>query len=314
VTDRVPGVPATPPEQLSNERPSPLQAEDLPELFQSADAASLRAQQNFIRSSAAQLVLLVLAAAAGPVSFALETIDLGHFSAATFFILAAILKTHMLATKPDMVWYQARAAAESAKTLAWRYAVGGEPFRLSDTTKRDTDRLFLQRLLETLKSLVGIPLVPLEGAQITDRMRALRGRPLEERKRVYERGRIENQRVWYARKAAWNNRRAGMWGAIMLSLELIGAVAALLWAAGPDLLDYDILGVSATAVGTVAAWTQTKQHVNLANAYSVSARELAGVQALIGDPGTEQEWAEFVAHAEEAISREHTLWRASRGS
>jgi hypothetical protein len=67
---------------------------------------------------------------------------------------AAILKVHVLATKPDVLRYQGRAAAETAKSLGWRYAVGGRPFRVGDTDA--TDRLFRKRLKEVMDPLYGL--------------------------------------------------------------------------------------------------------------------------------------------------------------
>jgi hypothetical protein len=48
-------------------------------------------------------------------------------------------------------------------------------------------------------------------------------------------------------------------------------------------------------------------------AYSLTSQELAAVRSDWDADRTEEEWAEFVDEAEEAISRKHTLWRASRG-
>jgi hypothetical protein len=84
-------------------------------------------------------------------------------------------------------------------------------------------------------------------------------------------------------------------------MTVIGAVRA------------DLLGIVAAAIAVVAAWMQTKQHETLGRAYSVTAQELAAVRTDWEADRNEDEWAAFVDEAEEAISREHTLWRASRG-
>jgi hypothetical protein len=60
------------------------------------------------------------------------------------------------------------------------------------------------------------------------------------------------------------------------------------------------------------SWLQTKQHSNLIESYSVAAQELAAIKAQISPQDTEEAWARFVKEAEEAISREHILWKASR--
>lgn len=52
-------------------------------------------------------------------------------------------------------------------------------------------------------------------------------------------------------------------------------------------------------------------HTPLASAYSTAAAALASQADRLSDL-TEHEWAGAVADAEEAISRGHTLWLASR--
>ena len=66
-------------------------------------------------------------------------------------------------------------------------------------------------------------------------------------------------------------------------------------------------------VAAMTAWLQTKQHRTLATAYTVTALELASVRSRIVHQASEEDWATFVSDAEEAFSREHTLWKASRG-
>ena len=94
----------------------------------------------------------------------------------------------MATTKPDHVWYQARAAAESARTLAWRYAAGGQPFPVSRDA-HEVDELLLDRLHGVLVPLSSIPVIPgtphLE--QITEWMRTTRGLSLDGRKATFVR-------------------------------------------------------------------------------------------------------------------------------
>ena len=77
-------------------------------------------------------------------------------------------------------------------------------------------------------------------------------------------------------------------------------------------LRVDLLGLASAVVAGGAAWVQAKQHQTLATAYAVTSQELSTISGQVDWASTEQEWAHFVDQAEEAISREHTLWRASR--
>lgn len=86
-----------------------------------------------------------------------------------------------------------------------------------------------------------------------------------------------------------------------------GGVKAVGW------IDVDLLGIFAAAAAAATAWMQAKQHRNLATAYGVTSQELAAIASELEALSDESAWADFVTEAEDAISREHTLWRASLG-
>jgi hypothetical protein len=257
--------------------------------------------------TAAGLVLGVLAAIAGATDTRWAAI-LG----AIFFVVALLAGIHVLVGKPEKAWYDGRAAAESAKSLAWQYAVGGGPFCLE--VARDPDHLLVERLTEILSKLEGFALVGSisDGEQVTGAMRTIRAATLEERKAAYEAGRVEDQRAWYAAKADWNAKRMRLWRGGGLGLQGLGGIGAVLRAA--DIINVDVLGVFAAAAVAAAAWLQAKDHANLAEAYGVTAQELGLVKERLREPGTEVAWAQVVEDAESAISREHTLWLARRGA
>ena len=286
---------------------------ELPELFISADATAIRSQKRFLRGTAVQLGLLVLAALAGMMfaEVAGGGVAAGQIVATAAFLAGAVLKAHMATTKPDHIWYQARAAAESARTLAWRYATGGQPFPVSRDV-HEVDELLLDRLRGVLVPLSSIPVIPgtphLE--QITEWMRTTRGLSLDGRKATYRASRIQDEERWYASRAVHNGKHADRWGLVMVVFEVVGAVGALLASTG--VLGVSLAGTAATIVGVSTAWLQTKQHQTLASAYAVASRELSNIDALITGPMEEDDWARFVDNAEGAISREHTLWASSR--
>jgi len=154
--------------------------------------------------------------------------------------------------------------------------------------------------------------VPVSAAadQITPGLRRLRGLALEERRELYRDERIGGQQAWYARSALRHERRATQWSLALTSLEALGLTGGVLKATG--VLGVDLLGLAGAVVAAGAAWVHAKQHQSLANAYAVASQELAAISGQVGWAASEQEWAHFVDQAEEAISREHTLWRASR--
>src|SRR5262245_4365558 len=100
---------------------------DMPATYHAANKASVGAQAWFLRLRLLQLASLGLAAICGAITLK----DLAHPAAtvgATAFVVAGAVTGYLLRSRPEQLWYDARAVAESAKTLAWRYAVGGSPF------------------------------------------------------------------------------------------------------------------------------------------------------------------------------------------
>ncbi len=285
-----------------------LREEDLPAVYKAADQNSLTAQQSFLKKSKVGLISLLVAAFAGAFTWqikALGTADLMGIVA---------MRVYLFKDRPERTWYDGRAVAESAKTLAWRYSVAAEPFG-KDREDEEVDEEFSNRIRELLTDVNAMSLVPQDvgGRQITARMHELRNKPLNERKEAYRTGRIEDQRDWYSRKAKWNSDRAQAWNLALMLIEVAGLVGAIVKATG--LLEIDLLSFAAALVAAGTSWLQAKQHTNLAEAYSVAAHELSAVNDRMSTHMTEQDWSRrFVNEAEEAISREHTLWRASRTS
>jgi hypothetical protein len=284
---------------------------EFPALYRAADRNSLRGQRRFLVATALRLGALLAAAAFGLFAWQVRHADVAAIVAAIAFGVALAGELYLLNARPDRLWYEGRAAAESAKTLAWRYLVGGSPLGRGMAPEGEVEDLLLRRLAEIARSLRGVHLIPLpDGAdQITAKMRQVRALPLHERREHYRVGRIQDQREWYAGRARWNETRAARWAVALTTLEAMGLAGAVLRAAG--IVRIDILGLAAALVATGVAWTQTKQHQTLAVAYALASQELSYIGSRREWPATEDEWAHFVDQTEEAISREHTLWQAS---
>ena len=284
---------------------------DFPGAFVASDAASLAGQQRFIRSTRIQLALLVLASGAGALSWSVnDSWDGTALLAGIAFTAAAILRIVLLRSRPHRLWYDGRAAAESIKTLSWKYAVAGDPFVVGESS---ADARLEGLSKDVLNSFDTLGRKADEASSSpTDSMRVLRAKPLTERRDVYALGRIKDQRSWYERKADWNKQRARFWGSLMLVLQVAAAIGAFL--KGFGIIEIDLFGLAGAAAASAAAWLETKQHYVIARAYRVAAQELAAIEELIPLQESEEAWGRFVAEAEEAISREHTMWKASSRS
>jgi hypothetical protein len=275
---------------------------ELPEAFHDADRESLETQARFVTSTRVQLVTLVIASGVGVFSWAAGRFEITALVAGIAFLGAAALRFRLLRQAPHRRWYEGRAVAESLKTLAWRYAVGGDPFALGDASAEDF-RDHARAVAAGHPAQASGTLTP------TSSMEQLRAAPLDRRRAAYIRGRIEDQFKWYSAKSGWNQGRARFWSAVVLGFQLAGAAGAFLQGFG--LLWLDLFGLAAALAASGAAWLETKQHGTLASAYRVAADELARIRQLAHEETTEASWARFVAESEEAISREHTMWKAT---
>jgi hypothetical protein len=265
-------------------------------------------QNHYLLAMRIRLGGLIVGTVGGSIFVSAGIVALGGWMALCGFLLALAAEIWNAVERPDRAWYEGRAAAESAKTLAWRYAVRGESFM--DST--DADHEFVYRVTELVHDLKNIDLPALSTTtQITDKMRELRGGSFEERRSAYREGRIEDQRSWYAQKADLNRKASHLWTLCLFALEGFGLVGGVLLITGA--VTVDLLGLFAACAAAATAWMQAKQFRTLTAAYGVTAQELAGVKNELDGVRKEAEWAHFVGQAEEAISREHTLWRASRG-
>ncbi|MEV8312217.1 DUF4231 domain-containing protein [Streptomyces flavidovirens] len=290
-----------------------LDYDDYPLLFRAADTNSLSGQRRYLWTVRLKLAAVVAAAGFGMLSWRHGGTEVAGVMAAACFAAALVAEVYELKERPDRLWYSGRAVAESSKTLTWRFVVGGAPLGVVGNDAEAASDVLLTRFREIATDIEPLWLVPGRGAldQLTPGMLRIRQMPLARRKELYLTQRINDQRAWYATKARSNARLATRWVIVLAVLELLGFSAGIIRAVG--VVSVDLLGFVAAVVAAGAAWLQTKQHQHLATAYAVASHELSTIAARAGSAGTEESWAAFVADAEEAISREHTLWRASHG-
>jgi hypothetical protein len=138
----------------------------------------------------------------------------------------------------------------------------------------------------------------------------LRAAPLADRKAAYLQRRVVVQERWYRATARADARRFRTLTSAAIALEFAGLTGAGLKAFA--VVDVDVLGVLGAAAAGLAAWIQAQRYAENARSYTATYRELGLVKAQLAAVD-EDRWPGFVEDAEEAVSREHTLWRASKG-
>ncbi|WP_285684498.1 DUF4231 domain-containing protein [Actinoplanes sp. NBRC 103695] len=284
-----------------------LSRDDLPASYWAASEHSTRGQRVAIRWLAAQLILLSGGAVLGAVDGVnAGGIDLGAASAAAALLVSLVPAAWLAARNPQRAWYEGRAAAESIKTLAWKYAIRAEPFDCGDQAAI----IRLKNDLTAIRLDLSTIAWPQHETIATPAMSALRAASLPTRRSVYRMGRIDAERRWYAEKTDNYIRMSRRWSALAVIATVAGLTGGVLKATG--VLAYDGLGAASSIAAAATAWLQMKQFRPLAAAYRLTGRELSAVDHQLEHVTDEPDWAQRAASAEDAISREHTMWLARR--
>ncbi len=288
---------------------------ELPSAFTAADDQSAWGQKVHFRLTKIELGLVVLGSFAGLAGYVSKrNINLPQLLGGVLFVGALLLRAHRSSEQYERQWFEGRASAESIKSLAWRYAVGGKPVGC-ELNAAAGDEVFLGLLREIVtgrpRAIVRHRELP--AAQITPWMRDSRGLPLAERAELYRIGRIEDQRDWYGARAFWNAQQQRRWNLLVIVLEFLGFAVGISQAVG-ILGSFRVggLGVAGAIVAAVISWSHAKQFGNLASAYSQAEVELSSILDVFYTGTNEDEWASFVESAETAISREHRMWQSAR--
>lgn len=283
-----------------------IQEDSFPGLYQSSDKASMDSQNKYYLCLSFYLGLLVIAAA---VSFFVPVNVYGAFLSALLFLVTLGILIYLKTNKPDDIWYNGRAVAESVKTLSWKWMMRAEPFYEEDSAEADfiAD---LKKVLQQNQSLSAV-LNSTEGAKepITDVMRSVRLQSYDDRKALYKSQRIDDQADWYSKKATFNRKRASSW--FWLSVLLHGAaIIMLIYRVYDSSLSLPV-EIMATAASAVLTWIQAKKHNELSSSYSLAAHEIGFIKSE-WQSVTEHDFSDFVINTENAFSREHTQWIARK--
>ena len=186
-----------------------IQDNDLPGLYQIADSSSVKEQKIYFNGIKLYLILLLVAASFAYFSIAVSNAIYKYVSA-VLFLSNVFLLIWLRSRKPDDIWYNGRAVAESVKTRAWRWMMRAEPYNFS--LNIENDRIFFIKDLKTIlvqnESLV--KKLGLESSieiPVSSKMQRVRELSLLERFNIYLNERINNQLTWYTRKAKFNKKK-----------------------------------------------------------------------------------------------------------
>lgn len=287
-----------------------MEESDFPALYTAADSASLKSQTSYFNALRIYLFLLITAAI---VAFWWAQNVYGAIVSAALFLITLGILVWLKVQKPEDIWYNGRAVAESVKTRAWRWIMKTEPYD-KEVAEDQAQKEFLSDLkaiLDQNRSLSGaLEWTPDQGEAISSKMVDIRALPWKDRLLIYKNDRIVNQSNWYSKKTQLNKRRSKQWFVASIVFHSV-AVLMLLYRIKEPTVFLPIEAV-AVAASSVLTWVQAKKHNELSSSYSLAAHEIVLIKGVSVSVQNESQLSEFVVSSESAFSREHIQWVARK--
>lgn len=288
-----------------------IEEKDFPGLYQCADQSSIQEQKKYFIGITAYLILLIVASILSYLDNIFNEPYLKIFSAVLFLATLSIM-IWLRVSKPDDIWYNGRAVAESVKTRTWRWMMKADPY------ENDNENLVRNHFINDLKTILSQnqSLIGKLGSDasiedpISDKMIQIRNLSKQERSIFYRTNRITNQAIWYNKKAKFNKFRGAIWFWITVVLHSFAIILLLCNIQHPTFkLPIDVIAVAASSVLT---WIQAKKHNELSSSYSLTAHEIILIRAEIVPIDSDSNFSDFIINCENAFSREHTQWFARK--
>lgn len=230
------------------------------------------------------------------------------------FLVGIIAQITLQVTHFEDIWFQARAIAETVKSLEWQYSMATGP--LEDSSK--ADQIFLEEVRNARsgysargrnKQSKDSP----RGNDISSEMQSLRALPWEAKRSIYDEQRIEDQIKWYRKKATNDKRLSLIYSSFATAIQTAGIAIAIYGYVEAVIRSEAVLGLIATIVSSMVAWTQSRKYAELVEPYSYTARLLEELKKELQTVSTEPYFKEIVETTERSISREHQMWQVRRG-
>jgi hypothetical protein len=287
-----------------------FESDDLPGLYRSADRASSYAQRQYFCAIGLYLTLLIIASV---VTFGSDNSSRLTLLSVCLFLLPLGIMIWLSIRKPEQIWFNGRAVAESVKTRAWRWMMRAEPYKDCGDEVIAVKKFIsdLKQILEQNRSLGdALGIAASDSQPITEKMKQVRELPFEQRLEVYKQKRIDDQETWYSKKTIYNRKRSTQWFWVMVIFHA-AAIIMLLYKMKTPTMKLPIQTI-ALGASSVLSWLQAKRHKELSSSYALAAHEIALIKGEAAIVNSEIELSDFVVNSENAFSREHTQWIARK--
>lgn len=292
-----------------------IKENDFPCYYIDSDDASKRAQKLYKGITWLTLVLMFISTTLGSIDSKISN-KIPHFDSINGIILfsAGLITIYLNYQAPERKWYLGRAIAESMKTLTWRYMMHADPF-FEGNSKNDL-KIFTERIQAINKQANQSKFIPKPNKShkdiITEKMEEIRILSFEERKEFYSKYRINEQIKWYGDKSELNGKIAKLCSVIVISCQFLAAIYAFSFIETVKVFNINnVLVFFATSIISIVELNKYKE---IYQSYALTKQELNIIRTKFRQVQNDAELNEFVLEAEQAISREHTMWLARRGN
>lgn len=215
--------------------------------------------------------------------------------------------------KPEKKWYIGRAVSESLKTLSWRFMMRSAPF--DNPKKEDNITVFTKRMdeVETQAKKENFIIGSDQGnmVTITQTMSTVSQLDWLERKDVYLNQRINDQIDWYGKKSRRNKILANCLTGLLIFFQFFSAIYLFFYSEYLQKVNFNEVFIF--LVTAILSIMELNKYRDLQNSYHLTKRELEKIANNFAVIKDEKDLSDFVLEAEQAISREHTMWLARRG-
>jgi energy-coupling factor transporter transmembrane protein EcfT len=185
-------------------------------------------------------------------------------------------------------WYNARAVAESIKTIK-RIIDMNHDFKKCIEADYGDQQLIPESMME------------------------IRQLPFNERFTIYHKFRIIEQRDWYIRKSKYNKGRSKLFFFFLIIISIVLFVFILLSLGKSENNFIFPVSILLSLISVLFTWVQTKKYKELEKSYALTSHEINFI-ATQKDVKSEELLSEYVDNSENAFSREHTQWIARKDS
>ncbi|MFC8597482.1 MULTISPECIES: DUF4231 domain-containing protein [unclassified Isoptericola] len=264
-------------------------------------AAAERLHSGLQRARIANLSLIVLGSVTA-VTVATGGLTVGAARAvgglsAVALATAAFVQAQFLTNARVRERLNARAAAESLKSLAYMYLAGAPPFAEANRDKE------LARKVRAVEDRTDADLF-LPAPARTDDPRLPEISSLAD----YAEDRARGQQDWHARRAAEHHAVGRRWRRVQLADTLAAGVLAALGGAVDGLQVSAWVGALATVAAAVAAHVAGEQHERIAGSYARTARSLEILLAGFDPAQPPSRRGGFVSKVEGVIAKQTEAW------